>query len=104
MKETLDQIGLAGYPKTTGGDGMHVYVPLEPIYTYEQVRTFAELLSRLVIRQKPDLFTTPRAVSQAAEGQGLFRLPAEREGQDHRRAVRAARLPRRAGCDAARLA
>ena len=27
--------------KTTGGDGMHVYIPLEPIYTYEQVRSFA---------------------------------------------------------------
>ena len=42
VKKTLDEIGLAGYPKTTGGDGMHVYVPLEPVYTYEQVRTFAE--------------------------------------------------------------
>src|SRR6202023_2647196 len=40
VKKTLDKIGLAGYPKTTGGDGMHVYIPLEPIYTYEQVRTF----------------------------------------------------------------
>ena len=25
-----------GYPKTTGGDGMHVYIPVEPDYTYEE--------------------------------------------------------------------
>ena len=34
---------LAGYPTTTGGDGMHVYIPVEPIYTYEETRTFARL-------------------------------------------------------------
>jgi bifunctional non-homologous end joining protein LigD len=72
VKKTLDALGLAGYPKTTGGDGMHVYIPLEPAYTYEQVRTFAELLSILVIREKPDLFTTPRTVSQRKKGKVYF--------------------------------
>ena len=33
VKRVLDQIGLRGYPKTTGGDGMHVYMPLEPVYS-----------------------------------------------------------------------
>src|ERR1700683_1958289 len=37
VKNTLDSVGLAGYPKTTGGDGMHIYIPLEPVYTFEQV-------------------------------------------------------------------
>jgi len=72
VKKTLDALGLAGYPKTTGGDGMHVYVPLEPVYTYEQVRTFAELLSILVIRGNEDLFTTPRTVSQRKKGKVYF--------------------------------
>ena len=72
VKNTLDSVGLAGYPKTTGGDGMHIYIPLEPVYTFEQVRTFAELLSILVIRQKPDLFTTPRAVSRRKKGKVYF--------------------------------
>ncbi len=72
VKKTLDALSLAGYPKTTGGDGMHVYIPLEPEYTYEQVRTFAELLSILVIREKPDLFTTPRTVSQRKKGKVYF--------------------------------
>ena len=64
VKEILDRIGLEGYPKTTGGDGMHVYVPVEPVYTYEETRTFAELIARLAAHEKPDLFTTPRAVSK----------------------------------------
>ena len=72
VKKTLDAVGLVGYPKTTGGDGMHLYIPLEPVYTYEQVRTFAELLSILVIREKPDLFTTPRTVSQRKKGKVYF--------------------------------
>ena len=72
VKKKLDSIGLAGYPKTTGGDGMHIYIPLEPVYSYEQVRSFAEILSILVIREKPDLFTTPRAVSRRKKGKVYF--------------------------------
>jgi bifunctional non-homologous end joining protein LigD len=72
VKKTLDSIGLTGYPKTTGRDGMHMYIPLEPIYTFEQVRSFAELLSILVINQKPELFTTPRAVSSRKKAKVYF--------------------------------
>jgi bifunctional non-homologous end joining protein LigD len=72
VKKTLDAIGLAGYPKTTGGDGMHIYIPLEPVYTFEQVRSFAELLSILVINRNPDLFTTPRAVSRRKKAKVYF--------------------------------
>ena len=72
VKNTLDSVGLAGHPKTTGGDGMHIYIPLEPVYTYEQVRSFAELLSVLVINQNPDLFTTPRTVSRRKKAKVYF--------------------------------
>ena len=72
VRSKLELLGLQGYPKTTGGDGMHIYVPLEPVYTYEQVRTFAELLSVLVIQEDPDLFTTPRAVSKRKKERVYF--------------------------------
>jgi bifunctional non-homologous end joining protein LigD len=68
VKRTLDRIGLTGYPKTTGGDGMHIYIPVKPVYTYEETRTFAELIARLVVAEQPDLFTTPRAVAQRKKG------------------------------------
>jgi bifunctional non-homologous end joining protein LigD len=72
VRGKLDLAGLEGYPKTTGGDGLHIYVPLEPRYTYEQVRNFAQLLAELSIADRPDLFTTPRAVSKRQKGRVYF--------------------------------
>jgi bifunctional non-homologous end joining protein LigD len=72
VKRVLDRIGLAGYPKTTGGDGLHVYIPLEPVYTFEEARIFAELIARLVIHEKPDMFTTPRSVSKRQRNRVYF--------------------------------
>ena len=72
VRELLSQLGLKGYPKTTGGDGMHVYVPLEPVYTYEQVRSFAELVSHLAVDREPNLFTTPRSVGKRKKGRVYF--------------------------------
>jgi len=72
VKRVLDRIGLVGYPKTTGGDGMHVYVPVEPIYSYEETRTFAELISRVTIAEDPSLFTTPRIVAKRQKNRVYF--------------------------------
>ena len=72
VKSILDRIGLTGYPKTTGGDGMHVYVPVEPIYTYDETRTFAELIARLAAQENRDLFTAPRSVSKRQSGRVYF--------------------------------
>jgi bifunctional non-homologous end joining protein LigD len=72
VREKLDAIGLKGYPKTTGGDGMHIYIPLEPVYSYEESRTFAEILAHLVQRDRPELFTAPRAVSKRQKGRVYF--------------------------------
>jgi bifunctional non-homologous end joining protein LigD len=72
VKQVLDEIGLEGYPKTTGGRGMHVYVPVETDYTYEQTRTFAEVIARIVVRRKPELFTTPRSVAKRERNRVYF--------------------------------
>ncbi len=72
VKKHLDRIGLAGYPKTTGGDGLHVYIPIEPVYSYDEARTFAELISRLVIADKPEMFTTPRSVAKRQRNRVYF--------------------------------
>jgi bifunctional non-homologous end joining protein LigD len=72
VRELLSDLGLKGYPKTTGGDGMHVYVPREAIYTYEQVRSFAEIVSHLALDREPNLFTTPRSVEKRKKGRVYF--------------------------------
>ena len=72
VKELLDKIRLTGYPKTTGGDGMHVYIPIEPVYSYEEARTFAEVIARLLIHERPKMFTTPRTVSKREKNRVYF--------------------------------
>jgi bifunctional non-homologous end joining protein LigD len=72
VRRKLDRAELESFPKTTGGDGMHIFVPLEPSYTYDQVRAFAEVLATMVAHERPDLFTTPRAVSKREKGKVYF--------------------------------
>jgi bifunctional non-homologous end joining protein LigD len=72
VKGVLDEIGLEGYPKTTGGRGMHIYVPVETDYSYDQTRTFAEVIARIVVRRKPEIFTTPRAVAKRERNRVYF--------------------------------
>lgn len=50
----LERLGLAGYLKTSGATGIHLYVPLEPAYGYRRVRRFVETLGRLVADADPD--------------------------------------------------
>jgi bifunctional non-homologous end joining protein LigD len=72
VKSILDRFRLRAYPKTTGGDGMHIYIPLDPVYTYEQARTFAELVASLAVQEAPDLFTTPRSVGKRKKNRVYF--------------------------------
>jgi len=72
VRRKIELLGLEGYPKTTGGDGLHIYIPVEPVYSYEQTRSFAEILARLAAAERPDLFTTPRAVARREPGKVYF--------------------------------
>lgn len=72
VRQKLEAVGLTGYPKTTGGDGMHIYVPLEPVYGYEQAKAFCEIVARLCAAERPDLFTTPRTVSRREKKRVYF--------------------------------
>ncbi|HET9181492.1 MAG TPA: DNA ligase D [Candidatus Angelobacter sp.] len=81
IKEKLDLISLQGYPKTTGGDGMHIYIPVEVRYTYAQTRSFAEILARWVTAERPDLFTTPRTVAAREKGKVYFDWMQNAEGK-----------------------
>jgi bifunctional non-homologous end joining protein LigD len=72
VRKILDALELQAFPKTTGGDGLHIYVPVAPGYTYEQVRSLAEIVARLTFAERPELFTTPRAVSLREKGKVYF--------------------------------
>jgi bifunctional non-homologous end joining protein LigD len=53
----LDQLGLRGYPKLSGSRGMHVYVPLDPLYDYARVRRFVGEVGRYLVAADPDDLT-----------------------------------------------
>src|SRR5262249_11342372 len=58
VKEALDSLGLASFPKTSSGDGMHVLVPIERRHTYDDTRRFAEIVAGAIARSYPNLATT----------------------------------------------
>jgi bifunctional non-homologous end joining protein LigD len=58
VKEALDALGLASYPKTSGADGMHVLVPLERRHSYDETREFAEIVAGALARRHRGLVTT----------------------------------------------
>jgi DNA ligase D len=57
VHEFLDELGILGYPKTTGNRGVHVYVRLEPRWDSYQVRAGAVAAARELERRRPDLIT-----------------------------------------------
>ncbi|GAB3203406.1 bifunctional non-homologous end joining protein LigD [Pontibacter aydingkolensis] len=59
-KEVLDKAGAAAYCKTSGATGMHIFVPLAAKYTFEQARSFAHIVSRLVHEKLPKLTSLER--------------------------------------------
>ncbi len=68
VKEILDKLKIRGYVKTSGGKGIHVFIPVLPKYTYEQTRDFSLLISQMVNRELPDITS-------------LERMPAKRVGK-----------------------
>jgi bifunctional non-homologous end joining protein LigD len=51
---------------------MHIYVPVEPVYSFEETRNFVDLISRLAARRQPKLFTAPRTVSKREKDRVYF--------------------------------
>ena len=58
VRATLDDVGLVGWPKTSGSRGMHVYVRIERRWTFDEVRRAALALAREVERRAPALATS----------------------------------------------
>ncbi|HXG01975.1 MAG TPA: non-homologous end-joining DNA ligase, partial [Candidatus Binatia bacterium] len=57
VRSLLAGFKIRAWVKTSGGAGLHVLVPLEPVYSWEQVLTGAETITRLARQREPSLFT-----------------------------------------------
>jgi bifunctional non-homologous end joining protein LigD len=58
VNSILEQMGLRGWPKTSGSRGMHINVRIHPRWTFDEVRRAALALSRAVERRAPTLATS----------------------------------------------
>jgi DNA ligase D len=58
VHEVLDELGAVGFPKTSGGKGLHVYVRITPEHSFGEVRRAAWAFAREVERRAPELVTT----------------------------------------------
>lgn len=57
VREVLHELGMEGWPKTSGGRGLHIFVPIEPQWTFTQARRATIALGREVERRLPDQVT-----------------------------------------------
>lgn len=61
-KDLLDSMHVPCYCKTSGSTGLHIYIPLNNKYTYEQSKEFAHVIATLVNRELPDYTTLQRTI------------------------------------------
>jgi bifunctional non-homologous end joining protein LigD len=57
LKDLFDQFKIQSYVKTSGKTGLHIFVPIAPIYSYKQTRSFAEIVGKMLRREDPDKVT-----------------------------------------------
>jgi bifunctional non-homologous end joining protein LigD len=62
IRDELDALGVTGVPKTSGADGLHVYIPLPPETPYEAGLLFCQIVATVVAHKHPKIATVERAV------------------------------------------
>ena len=62
IRDELGALGAFGAPKTSGADGLHVYIPLPPGTPYEAGLLYCQIVATLVAHKHPKVATTERAV------------------------------------------
>ena len=56
VRERLEKLGLATFCRTTGGKGLHVVVPLEPVADWDVVKAFCKAFAEAISAEKPDRY------------------------------------------------
>jgi bifunctional non-homologous end joining protein LigD len=70
IHDELDQLGATGVPKTSGSEGLHIYLPLLPGTPYEAGMLFCQIIATVVAQKHPRHATVERTV--AARGKRVY--------------------------------
>ena len=62
IHDELERLGVPAVPKTSGAEGLHIYVPLPPGTSYESGRLFCQIVATIVADRHPELATVTRSV------------------------------------------
>lgn len=81
LHKSLDELRLAHFLKTSGATGFHIFVPVEPVYSYEQLRTFGEIIAHGVTAEHPNLVTSQRIVAKRPAGRVLIDVQQNAHGR-----------------------
>ena len=64
VSNALELLGLEGFPKLSGSAGIQVFVPVRPVYSYEQIRQVAQALCQAVNAALPTITTLERSIAR----------------------------------------
>ena len=64
VKEALAQFNLQAYPKTSGATGLHIFIPIKPVYAYSTVTKAMQYIAELIVKVNPQNATIERKVDR----------------------------------------
>jgi bifunctional non-homologous end joining protein LigD len=68
VEEELDRVKVQGFPKTSGSEGLHVFIPLPPGTPYEAGMLFCQIIATLIAAKHPKVATVERMVRRRKDG------------------------------------
>ncbi|MGI6453274.1 MAG: non-homologous end-joining DNA ligase [Syntrophomonadaceae bacterium] len=64
FQDLFHELRLSTYLKTSGSEGLHIFLPVQNSYSYEEVRNIAHGIASIIVQTAPDMATIERRVSQ----------------------------------------
>lgn len=68
VEEELDRVKVQGFPKTSGSEGLHVFIPLPPGTPYEAGMLFCQIIATMIAAKHPKVATVERMVRRRKDG------------------------------------
>lgn len=68
VEEELDRVKVQGFPKTSGSEGVHIFIPLPPGTPYEAGMLFCQIIATMIAAKHPKVATVERMVKRRKDG------------------------------------